>query len=322
MRRVTLKDIARKAGVSMMTVSRVLNQKPDVKPQTRRKIESIASEMGYIPNTNARALKGAKSNRIGVVVSDIRNPFYSEMLGELEDMAGAKGISLVIADTNTRLEGEVEAVRSLQMTSVDCLVIAPEGYRTEHLDQLEAEKTRFISFGVHFPEKPYAEVWIDDELGGWKVGRYFSTLGIRKPLLLMGNQRKCTTLARTNGFLNGFASGGGEVSRVGVSHLPVNWKNSEAAALELFSSDTFDGIFCYNDWMAIGALRALKRLKIKPGKDCALVGYDDIPYARSSGLSTVHVPMRPMITTLLDMISSQEKKKVKFEPSLIIRETG
>ena len=178
MKRITLKDIAKKVGVSQMTVSRVLNNRPDVNPLTRDRIQEMVREMGYVPNTNARALKGAKTNRIGIVVSDIRNPFYSELVGDLEDIAGEYGLSVIVTDTNKKLETEVTAIRLMELNSVDYMILAPEGYKTEHLDLLQERGFEFLSFGVHFEDKNYPEVYTDDYEGGKSVGSYFAELGV------------------------------------------------------------------------------------------------------------------------------------------------
>jgi len=235
--KVTLKDIAKKAKVSVMTVSRVINDKPDVNEKTRGKILKILEETGYIPNSSARVLKGGKSNRIGVVVSDIKNPFYSEMVGELEDIAGSKGMSVVIADTNKRLEGEEAAINSLLSTFVDFLILSPEGYKTDHLDDLRKKGVDFYSFGVHFPKKDYPEVWIDDENGGEQAGAYFATLGVSRPLLIMGNPKKTTTISRTKGFQTGFSNNGGKKENIQIINLEVDWRVSEGFVIDNFLFD-------------------------------------------------------------------------------------
>ncbi len=321
-RRVTLKDIAKKAGVSQMTVSRVLNDRPDVKPLTRERVKSIVDEYGYIPNTNARALKGAKTNRIGVIVSDIRNPFYSELVGELEDMAGDKGLSVLVADTNKKLESEFTAIKIMDINSVDYMIIAPEGYKTDHLDRLRMRGMKFLSFGMHFPEKLYPEVWIDDYEGGKSVGKYLGNLGVKKPLLIMGNPSKSVTILRESGFIEGYESSGGSPDVIQTEHLQVSAHFSENYFFEKFQTLDFDSVFCYNDLMAMGALSAFRKLKIKPGRDLPLVGYDDVFYSRVFGLTTVHIPIKEMLEKAIEFIITGKEAKARFVPELTIRETA
>lgn len=320
--RITLKDIAAKANVSLMTVSRVLNNRPDVKSDTRKKIEILVRELGYIPNSSARVLKGGNSNRIGVVVSDIKNPFYSEMVGELEDQAGNRGLSIVIADNNKRMEGEQAAIQSLLSTFVDILVIAPEGYHTDHLDDLGKKNVRFISFGVHFTRKLYPEIWIDDHTGGSLAGQHLAGLGKQKPLLLMGHPQKTTTLSRISGFQKGFEVGGGDPRCIEIVHLDVDWKESERFIYENFQKSTYDCVFCYNDLMALGAIRAFHRLRIKVGPEIPLIGYDDVSIAEVVGLTTIKIPVKEMVQALFEMIERGGEEKIKFSPSLVLRETA
>ncbi len=322
MNKITLKDIANEAGVSQMTVSRVLNDKPDVNPATRKNIKAIVERLGYIPNANARALKGAKTNRIGVVVSDIRNPFYSELVGELEDIAGYKGLSVIVSDTNKKLETELTAIRLMELNSVDYLIIAPEGYKTEHLDQLQKRGMNFLSFGVHFEDKDYPEVWTDDYEGGKIVGNYLAGIGSKKPLLIMGNPRKTNTIDRETGFIAGFEESGGNASAIKLEHLKVNTDTCEAYLESELKERTFDSIFCYNDLMAMGALSACRKLGIIPGKDIKIVGYDDVFYANILGLTTVKIPIKKMLETSVDLIINDKREKIEFKPELIIRETA
>ncbi len=320
--KITLKDIAREAGVSQMTVSRVLNERPDVNPVTRKNIKAIVERLGYIPDANARALKGAKTNRIGVVVSDIRNPFYSELVGELEDIAGNKGLSVIVSDTNKKLETELTAIRMMELNSVDYLIIAPEGYRTDHLDQLQKKGMKFLSFGVHFEDKDYPEVWTDDYEGGRAVGMYLGSLGLKKPLLLMGNPRKTNTIDRETGFIAGFEEVGGNPSDIRLEHLKVNTDTCEAFLEEDLKERSFDSIFCYNDLMAMGVFSAFRKLGITAGKDIPLIGYDDVFYAKILGLTTVRIPIDKMLQESVDIIINDKKTKVEFKTELIIRETA
>ncbi|HPJ89331.1 MAG TPA: LacI family DNA-binding transcriptional regulator [Thermotogota bacterium] len=322
MNKITLKDIAREAGVSQMTVSRVLNERPDVNPVTRKNIKAIVERLGYIPDANARALKGAKTNRIGVVVSDIRNPFYSELVGELEDIAGNKGLSVIVSDTNKKLETELTAIRMMELNSVDYLIIAPEGYRTDHLDQLQKKGMKFLSFGVHFEDKDYPEVWTDDYEGGRAVGMYLGSLGLKKPLLLMGNPRKTNTIDRETGFIAGFEEVGGNPSDIRLEHLKVNTDTCEAFLEEDLKERSFDSIFCYNDLMAMGVFSAFRKLGITAGKDIPLIGYDDVFYAKILGLTTVRIPIDKMLQESVDIIINDKKTKVEFKTELIIRETA
>ncbi|MFP4461763.1 MAG: LacI family DNA-binding transcriptional regulator, partial [Thermotogota bacterium] len=224
--------------------------------------------------------------------------------------------------TNKKLETEVSAIRLMELNSVDYMILAPEGYKSDHLDLLRERGFDFLSFGVHFEDKNYPEVYTDDYEGGKSVGSYFGEIGVKHPLLLMGNPRKTNTIDRESGFLTGFEASGGNPADVIIEHLSVNVTFSEAFFLQKKDAFNFDSVFCYNDLMAMGAISAFRKLEIIPGKDIPIIGYDDVFYAKVLGLSTVKIPIKEMIRKSVEIIINNKREKAQFKTSLIIRETA
>jgi len=315
MKRPTLKDVARKAGTSLMTVSRVFNNKPGVSEETKARITKAIEELGYKPHSDARSLRVGKTCRIGVVVSDIRNPFYAEMVGDIEDLAEKVGMTVIVTDTERKLKQEQRALEALYNSGVDSIIIAPEGYNVEHLEAYKKNGINIVSFGVHCPEGHFSEVWIDEITGAKKVGAYFANKGIEKAILVMGNPRKFTTRGRTEGFIQGF---GKDPNR--ILHLPVNWQSAYKAVIKLDKLP--EAFFCYNDIMALGVIKALREKGAIPGEDVAVVGYDDVFFAELSALTTVRIDKTRMVNTAFSLALSDVVEKIKFVPELILRKSA
>jgi len=312
-KRITIKDVARLSGTSPMTVSRVINNHPNVSEETRLRVLSAIAKLGYKPDTDARAIRTGKTNRIGIIVSDIRNPFYSEMVGHIEDVANEKGMFITFSDTSRDVDTEKRVFEEMMHMGVDALIIAPEGFETEHLARY-ADRSFLLSFGVHLPEVPIAEVWIDEEAGARQVGEYLKKLGVNNVELLMGNPRKFTTLARISGFMSGF----GRIEH--LKHFKVEYIQTYQYVRQL--EDFPEAFFCYNDIMAAGVIKALKERGVIPGTDVLVVGYDDAYIADILGLTTVRIPIRKMVEMAFEMIESGNKKKWRVEPQFVVRQTA
>lgn len=313
MKRVTLRDVARMADTSMMTVSRVINDSPGVSKDTRERIMQIIVELGYKPNKDARSLRSGKTGRLGVLVFDIRNPFYAEMIGEIEDLANDRGLTVIVTDTNRSHQKEEKALNLLEETGVDSVVVAPEGYEFKHLERASNSGLTVVSFGVHFPRGDIYEVWIDDHEGGRKAGEHLRKQGVTKVALVMDNPRKATTVGRTEGFLEGFCSAGESQ----VFNLQLDWRVAYETVKKMQTLP--EAFFCHNDMMAIGVLRALRERRVKVGDEVLVIGFDDVFFAEATDLSTLRIPVRDMVGATFEILSGKKSGKIRYVPELILR---
>lgn len=316
MKRATLREVALKAGTSMMTVSRVINDKDPVSPETKARVLKAIEELQYEPHQDARSLRGGKTGRIGLIVSDIRNPFYAQVVGDMEDLAELNRMAIVVTDTSRKLAQEKKAIKSLMDIRVDSIVIAPEGYESQHLLEVIDSGVGLISFGVHFDDPRIPEVSIDEEQGASQAGRYLRECGIKSVLIYMGNPRKLTTRGRIDGFIKGF----GHVPEDRITCMEVDWKISCEAVRSL--KELPEAFFCYNDMMAMGVIKALMERNIEIGKDVKVIGYDDVYMAEIAGLSTIRIPIRRMVEDAFKMILSGKWEKIKYVPELIMRKSA
>lgn len=316
MKRATLREVAKKAGTSMMTVSRVINSKDSVRDETRDRVIRAIDELGYEPHKDARILRGGKTGRIGIVVSDIRNPFYSQVVGDLEDLAEENNMAVIVSDTSKKLNQERKAIKSLLDIKVDAILVAPEGYESSHLIDVINSGTEVVSFGVHFENDEISEVSIDEVAGAAKAGAYLKSGGISDVVMIMGNPRKFTTRGRMEGFLRGF----GHVPEDRVLFCEVDWKASCAAVSEMQKLP--QAFFCYNDMMALGVMKALEERGVELGSEVKVIGYDDVYMAEIAGITTLRIPIRSMVKEAFKTILGDEVRKMVFTPEFIRRKSA
>ncbi|KUK68152.1 MAG: Transcriptional regulator [Mesotoga infera] len=316
LKRATLREVAQKAGTSMMTVSRVINSRDSVSDETRERVLRAIKELGYEPHKDARILRGGKAGRIGIVVSDIRNPFYSQVVGDLEDLAEENNMAVIVSDTSKRLDQEKKAIKSLLDIKVDAIVVAPEGYESAHLIDVISSGTEVVSFGVHFENEEISEVSIDEISGASKAGAYLRSAGISDAVMIMGNPRKFTTRGRMKGFRKGF----GEVPEDKILYCEVDWKASCRRVMELHKLP--EAFFCYNDMMALGVMKALEERGVKLGSEVRVIGYDDVYMAEIAGITTLRIPIRSMVEEAFKTILGEDVRKIVFTPEFIQRKSA
>ncbi len=312
-KRPTLKDVAILAGTSAMTVSRVINNRPGISEATRKRVQDAVLKLGYKPHPDARSLRIGITRRIGVIVSDIRNPFYSEVVAHIEDFARDDGFTIVVSDTSRRLDVEKITLEELIHVGVDFIIIAPEGFETSHLETY-SKMVDMYSFGVHLPNIGLGEVWIDEEQGGRLAGEYLKSKGVKRAHLIMGNPHKFPTIGRIEGFRKGF----GKIED--IDYIKVELKEGYKIGKNI--KNLPDAFFCYNDFIASGLIKGLRERKIMVGEEVLVIGYDNTYLSEILGLTTIKIPIHSMISTLFKLIEEGKKEKIKFSPELIIRQTA
>jgi len=296
---ITIKDIALRAGVSINTVSRALNNKPDISPQTKQKVLQAAKELGYIRDLNALSLKNKTTRTIGVVFEDSSNPFYAEVFKGIEYSARKYGYQIVLMNTERDYINEIEAVKTLIEKRVDGIIISPTQFDDEDIEYLMNLNYPFVILGVHFENCQVDEVYSDDFNGGYIATKYLLEKGRRKILMINGYMYKSVAKMRYLGYVKALEEYG--LQPYHMVEIEEGYESSFNKVLELKDLD-YDAIFCFNDVFAIAALKALRMLKKRVPEDVSIVGYDDISYA-----SFVH----PTLTTI--RIDKFKEGNVAFE---------
>jgi LacI family transcriptional regulator len=177
---VTIRDIAKRAGVSINTVSRALNNKPDISEETKRKILKIARELGYVKNATASSLRSKQTNIVGVIIADSANPFYAEVLKGIEAASRKYGYQIMLMNTERVYENEEKAIEVLLQRRVDGLLITPVQDRSDDIKALIERKVPFVIVGRHFEELEVDEIHSDEVKGGYLATRHLIERGRKK----------------------------------------------------------------------------------------------------------------------------------------------
>jgi LacI family transcriptional regulator len=326
----TIKDVAKKAHTSITTVSRVLNNSPhSVNPKTREKVLKAVRELNYRPNILARGLVMKESRTIGVIVPDISNSYYSEITHGIENIANQNGYTVIICNTNRLASKALSYIKVLEERQVDGIIFAGGTDAKKLLEsELKKQKTKVILIGNHGIDFP--SVQIDNADGACRAISYLIDQGHRNIGFIKGPPKSITSRERFQGYKKAMKDNRLPVKeKLIVSGNFTSQSGYEATRLLLRPKTKPTAIFCANDQMAIGSIKAIRESGYLIPDNISVIGFDDIElasYIRPS-LTTVSVPMYQLGQTamsgLLNII--QEKgveKKVTLQTKLIIRESS
>lgn len=301
---VTLKDIAKQAGVSAVTVSKVVNGNDQhISQETRSKIQHIVKQMGYVPNAVAKGLKVKRSNMLGFLLPDISNSFFPDVARGIEDTAKRYGFGVVMCNTDDDAQRETEQIRFLTSRMVDGIVFV-RALKRSNMDQL-------FDSGL-----PIVVVDREIEIKNTSVGQIFvdTQSGIRESTKLLLS-RGCRQIAFISADYNakfdrylGYCDALKEASipldplRVYQDHYDV--KTGYEGMRTILGRAQIDGVVCGNDMIAVGVLNALKEQGIKVPQQVKVVGFDDIYLSRylSPPLTTVYQPAYQMGASAAEML--------------------
>jgi LacI family transcriptional regulator len=319
----TLADVARRAGVSQATASRVINDSSyRVTNELRGRVLAAAEELHYVPNAHAQALARANTRTVGVIVHDVSDPYFSEITRGIQRVASEAGRLVMICNTYRDLERELAYVRLLHAQRVEAMILAGSGYDDRHFSQkLTAQVGSFTASGgrMSFIGRHHlaGDAVIPDNVGGARaLGRALIELEHRHIGVISGPPLLTTTRDRLDGFRSA-------LNEAGVVLQPNHVVNSDfsrdggvqATYALLAQAPDISAIFALNDTMAVGVLAALRERGIAVPDDISVVGFDDIPITRdvTPALSTVRVPMVEMGTRAMELAVSPHESELHVE---------
>ena len=325
-KRVTIADVARTVGVSMMTVSRVVNDSGPVSESTRQRVLLAVGELGYRPSGLARGLATQRSATIGLVVPDVANPFFAGVAKGVEQIAYAEGYNVFLGNTSEDPERELAMLHSLEEKRVDGLVLCSSRLRDDELHGALRWHSAVVL--VNRRLQGYGSVLIDEQAGVKAlVGHLLA--GEREWIgLLAGPPNSHSSQQRVQGYRSALQDAGRKHDDAWMQHCTPAVEGGLAAATALLTAHPrLDALLCYNDLVAVGALQAAANLGRVVPDDLAITGFDDIPISAlvSPPLTTCHVPVQDIgveaMRLLLNQIAgcNQSCEEVMLEPALIIR---
>ena len=301
---VTSRDIARLAGVSQSTVSRVLQNRPEVSDEARARVQKVLDETGYTPNPAARAMRGTKTNAIGVVVGRLTNPFYPELLESI-GLALHKAGKRMLLWSFVHGRFEEEAVYGIRDQIVDGLIFTTASYGSTALQDALERRAPIVLLNRSLDGVACDQLTSDHAQGAKAAVEHLVGLGHRRIGVLGGIPEVSTNRERRAGFLAELAERGVTVPErhLLTSDATHNAAYAEAVAM-LSAPDRPTAILCANDLLAFGAIDAARDLGIRVPEDLSVVGYDDIAMSAwpAYSLTTVRQPLRVMADVAVSML--------------------
>ena len=278
---LSIRDVASRAGVSIATVSRVANGITTVDPELARRVWKAIDEVGYLPNTQARALVSGRSRMLGLIVSEITNPFFPELVQEFENLAVAQGYEVLIGSTNYEPVRTESLIRRMLQRNVDGVAVMTFGIEEELVQKL-VEREFPLVFVDAGPDMPNIRVLkVNYGEGIRQAVQHLAALGHRSIAFITGPLRLRSAVARRDAFLNSMAELG---LTAPAEHIVEGNHTMEGgiAAMEHLTSlaDLPSAVVCSNDMTAIGVLHALYRTTNGVPQDISVVGFDDIHLAQ------------------------------------------
>lgn len=330
MARLTIHDVAERAGVSVGTVSNVLNRPDVVAEKTRERVEDAIAELGFVWNNTARQLRGIRNPSIALVVLDVSNPFFTEVARGVERAASDAEHLVVLVTSESSPERETRALRLLDQQRVAGILISPAAQRgSRYLAEIRRHGTRVVLLDRHRSRGDHCSVAINDTSGASQVAQHFLELGHTTIGLLNGPRDLKPCFERRDGFMKMLSENGIQLADGCDVEGPMTIEDGKRLASEMFASGHIPtALFCGNDLMAIGAEQAAIDHGLRIPEDIALVGYDDIRFAETSPvpLTSVRNPAFDLgfqaAELLIDEVvngDAHRHRSVLLEPQLVPR---
>lgn len=339
--RVTMADVAREAGVSLMTVSRVVNHKADVSSSTRHRVLQIIQQLNYRPSDIARGLATQRTGTLGLVVPDIANPFFSAVARGVEREAHAHNYSVFLCNTDEDPQRECALLATLDEKRVDGIIVCSSRLPDHDLHAMLSRHPAAVlvnrslaSAGLRFPgvdRSKISAVMADDEHGGYLATRHLLQRGHRAIAFLAGPENSYSGWRRAQGYHMALAEARVAADPGWERHCaPIVEAGTRAARRLLHEHSELTALFCYNDLVAVGALRACVDLGYGVPSQVAIVGFDDISLAAlvTPSLTTCRVPREDLGTHAMRLLLDQleegavEPCEVLLQPELVIRSSA
>jgi len=324
---MNLEEVAKRAKVSTATVSRVLNNASLVKGTTRSRVMKAVEELKYRPNMHARNLAGGKSRSIGVIVSNIENPFFLDIYKAVETGAHAAGYELIMANTDYSPEQLVTSIRLMIGRRVAGLAAIVSEMEPELIEELDGHQIPVVFYDVGTPRKNIRNIRVDYRRGMEKLMEYLYSLGHRR-LGFVGHH---ATLAPINERAKVMLEWTARYPDVEVRTAADvdSFEGGRRATRALLSENPgLTAIVCVNDFMAVGAMREIRDRGLRVPEDISVTGFDNVKLAQFCypALTSVHIPRdqvgQIICDSLIPTANSRPETEICIDPELVVRDSS
>lgn len=327
----TIKDVAAAAGVSVATVSRVLNGSDTVDAELAARVHDAVARLGYRRSGLARSLRIQRARVVGLVISDIRNPFFTDVVRGIEDRVAADGYSLVLCNSDEELSKEADYLDLFVEERMAGAIVSPASSRDTRLDALTGRGTPVVVIDREAVREAVDTVLVDNVRGGEIAVRHLIENGYRRIACVTGPPRTSTGADRLAGWEKALRAASLPVDEALVRRADFKESGGFDAAKDLLASpDPPDAFFVANNLMTVGVLAALREAGLEVPGDVGVVGFDDMPWAQllRPALTTVAQPTyelgRRAAALLEGRIGGRDAppERVVLEPTLVVRESA
>ena len=330
---ITIKDIARKAGVSQATVSRVLNNSGYVKEETRQTIEKVIEELNYTPNAVARSLSKSETNVIGVVVPDINNPFFGEVIKGISMVADSQNLNIILCDTNENMEKEIKSLKMLKEQRIKGIIITPTSdtneFNSEYLLALENLGIPIVLVDRDVKYSNFDAVFIDNIKGTFDATEALIKEGHKKIAIIAGPTTSKPGRDRLRGYKKALTMNNMKLDENYIFYGDFKIGSGYECTKKIVSmKDRPTAILVCNNMMNLGCIKALNEMNIRIPDDMALIGFDEIEMIDVLGIniSVVSRPTTEMGKTaaeiLIKKLNGEEKQRTErviLPPTLLLK---
>jgi len=324
----TIYDVCSKAGVSMATVSRVINGNSNVREKTRQKVLAAMDSLGYTPNISAQALASKRTNSVGILVSELSGPIYGPMMSGIEEELRNAGKHAFIATGHSKVNREKESIDFLIGRNCDALILHVEAVSDEYLIELSKGSTPFVLINRYVEDIAENCITLNNNHGGYLATKTLLDIGHREIAYISGPLWKTDASERLAGHKKALAEFGIDYEESLFYEGDYREQSGMKGLKYLLSkSQTFTGLVCANDEMASGALVQARNLKVAVPDELSIIGYDDINFAYflHPKLTTIRYPVEAMghmaARWVIKNVYDKKTKDIQntFEPEVIIR---
>ena len=330
--RPSIQDVARLAGVSLGTVSNVLNNPNMVKPATAEKVSRAIEQLGFVRNDAARQLKAGKSQTLGMIVFDAGNPFFAEMARGAEDHSAERGYSVLLGNSDNKYDREKKYLQLFDEQRVAGVLVSPTNDIYDQITELRSHGTQTVVIDRKADSDRCCSVSVDDFAGGKTAVEHLLSIGRRKIAFVGGPitiQQVADRLAGAMAAVNEFGPAATLSVIESSAQTVIAGRNVGQAIAKRAAADRPDAIFAANDLLAMGIVQAFMfNNEIAIPQDVALIGYDDIDFAEAAvvPLSSIRQPARLIGETAIELVLSEINEpqghvhqQVTFQPELVVR---
>jgi LacI family transcriptional regulator len=328
-KRSSISDVARHAGVSLGTVSNVLNRPDRVASATRERVLRSIAELAFVPNGSARQLRAGTLTTVGAILLDIANPFFTEVARGIEDRLAEDDHTLMLASSDQDVSREKRYLRLFEEHGVLGALVTPASPDVSHLLALHARGVEVVLLDARSPVPEFRSVGVDDVAGGDLAVQHLLSLGHQRIGFINGPPSIRQCVDRRAGAVRAIVAAGLDPETALVEHVvpSLNASGGELGVEALLAGARRPtALFCVNDLTALGAMRTLRSHGLEIPRDMAVVGYDDVNFASmlSTPLTSVRQPTYRLGELAADLLlrggaSPTTPAHVEFQPELVVR---